>query len=224
MARHPRPVTALTLTLTLGALAACSSSPEPQPFAATATGSPSPVATPSTRAPTPPSNPLSRPSSPVRGTPTARLTPRSTARPINTVVPTGGLTPEMRSAIDVVRSFYLAQVSKPSKSSVATMKALAGRNCEECLYEISIISDRATKGQYTLRSSGDPTWGSLLYSLRPSTGPGLVTVRQQYIQPPLALVNRDGSLVGRREKSKVYTSLYVVENKSGKIRSRTDVD
>ena len=226
MARRPRPVTALALALTFGALAACSSSSDPQPFAAT-----EPPATPSALAasphsltPTPvPSSP-DAPAHPASTTPAARRSPQSTARPINTVVPTGGLTPDMRRAIDVVRSFYLAQLAKPSKASADTMKSLSAESCQACSYDISIIEQRASTGQYTLRSTSNPSWGGLLYSLRPSTGSGLVTVRQQYVQPPLALINLDGSVVGRTKVAKVYTSLYVVDNKSGKIRSRTDVD
>lgn len=127
----------------------------------------------------------------------------------------------MRHAIEVVKTYFLAQIATPSATSIKTMRTLASPDCAACSRDLETIVERATKHQHIVRKSGDPTWGGLQYSFRGATGSNRVTVRQQYVQPPLKLVNQDGSVIGGPDVAKVYTFLYVVETDTGVIRSRT---
>lgn len=144
-------------------------------------------------------------------------------RTLTILYPSSGETKEMKAAVKVVQEYFAAQLSRPSRESLATMRRLASRSCRRCGSDISIIADRTSKGRYTIREVGDPNWGSLLYSFRSSTGPRLTTVRQQYVQPPLKLVGPGGKVVGIVSSSETYTSLFVVDDALGQIVSRTPV-
>ena len=225
MPRRPSPARVLTLTLAIAVLSACSESYEPAPFTPTespatavAAATPSSTRTPATATPT--ATATATRTGPAGPTATPRP---SAARPITTLVPAGGLTPDMRRSVEVVKSFFLAQIATPSADSIRTMRSLASPECVACAQDIAVIAERSMKKQHTVREVGDPAWGGILYSFRPSTGPGLITVRQQYRQPPLTLVGPDGTVIGRAG-TETFTSLFVVEPSTGRITSRTAVE
>ena len=197
------------------ALAACSPSPQPAAFPTASAGSAD--VSPSR------SSPNSTPSPLAVGVPSPPTTRHRAGRQVTVIDPPGGMTRESRLALKVVQEYFGAQISRPSIQSVSTMRRLVDPACSRCKSDISVLSARATKGQYTVREDRDPSWGSTVYSFRDSTGPGLVTVRLSYLQPPLRLLENSGATVGETRSAKTYTSLFVVRSNGARIVSRTPV-
>ena len=195
----------------MSSLAACSPAEKASTFP-TASSSPAQAATSRSIVQSPTAAPT------VKGT-----SSRPPSRPIRVIDPPGGATKASTKALTIVRSYFAAQLARPSTESSKAMRELAEPNCSQCQHDIDVIEERSRLGQYTVREVGDPTWGSLVYSFRGATGPGLITVRQQYVQPPLRLLSRSGSVVGKTDTAKVYTSLFVVDLDTGWITSRTPV-
>lgn len=208
---------AVGLTSLLLGLFACSQA-EPPPLTSTTAEPPaaSPITSPTTLVPSS--------SAPTSKTPAGRTPTAARAAPTRVVdSTTSPLTAFERASIAVVQRYVIALLASPSPSSARVVRALSSSSCTQCGHDAALIDERVKTGEKLVDATGDPTWGSLTLSRRPSTGPGQVTVRVNYRQAPLTVYNRDGQVIDVSKEPEDLTLLYVVESVGGEpvVRSET---